>query len=197
MECHGLEMFGPIRSADDIDAIEIETGTGKVSIKIGLQFDVGAANTYILAADTAGNASWQLPSAPANTVMLFLQASPPTGWSTNNSFQDGSMLVYQDWLGEGVGIEYGGSDDPTSWTTAITVDSSDTSRHRHTMSGVTDAGDVGKLGGNDDNNLSKTAHTHTYSGVTDNNDANSEHSHGVTNDTLTPKYQEMILGTKD
>ena len=52
MECHGLEMFGPIRSADDIDAIEIETGTGKVTINEGLQFDVGAANTYILAADT-------------------------------------------------------------------------------------------------------------------------------------------------
>jgi hypothetical protein len=79
-------MFGPIRSADDIDAIEFESVTGKVSIKEGLQFDVGAAATYTLAADTDGNASWQIKSAPANTVMLFLQASPPTGWSTNDAW---------------------------------------------------------------------------------------------------------------
>jgi hypothetical protein len=196
MECHGLEMFGPIRSADDIDAIEFESVTGKVSIKEGLQFDVGAAATYTLAADTDGNASWQIKSAPANTVMLFLQASPPTGWSTNDAWQDGSMLVYQDWV-EGLGIQNGGSDDPKDWTTAITVDSSDTSQHRHSMSDVTDPADLPKAGGNDDHNLSLNGHTHAYSGITNDNDANSEHSHGVGQDTWTPKYQEVILGTKD
>jgi len=194
MECHGLEMFGPIRSADDIDAIEIETGTGKVTVNIGLQFDVGATNTYVLTADTAGNASWRLPSAPANTKMLFLQASPPTGWSTDTSFIDGSMLIYRQATGA---LYSGGSDNPINWTTAITVDSGSLSRHTHTMSGETDAGDVEKAGGNDDNNLSRNDHTHTYSGTTNSDDANSEHSHGVNQDTWTPKYQEVILGIKD
>jgi hypothetical protein len=89
------------------------------------------------------------------------------------------MLVYQDWV-EGLGIQNGGSDDPKDWTTAITVDSSDTSQHRHSMSDVTDPADLPKAGG-----------------ITNDNDANSEHSHGVGQDTWTPKYQEVILGTKD
>jgi hypothetical protein len=195
MECHGLEMFGPIRSADDIDAIEIESVTGKVSLKVGLQFDVGTnPSTKTLAADTDGNASWQIRSAPGGAKMLFLQASPPTGWSAYTSFVDGSMLIYRHWTNSGY---VGGDDDPTNWTTAITIDATDTSRHTHTMPGETDPGDYGRLGGDDDDDLSKTDHKHTYSGPTNTNDNNSIHNHNVGQDTWTPRYQEVILGEKD
>jgi hypothetical protein len=65
------------------------------------------------------------------------------------------------------------------------------------MSDETDAGDTNYTYGGDDRNIAIYNHTHVYYGLTNDDDANSEHSHGVGQDTWTPKYQEVILGTKD
>jgi hypothetical protein len=60
MECHGLEMNGPIRSADGIDAIEIEIGTGEVIINNALKLNFGTPPTVnydkTLSADPSGGA---------------------------------------------------------------------------------------------------------------------------------------------
>jgi len=198
MECHGLEMNGPIRSADGIDSIEIEIGTGKVIINNALKLNFGTppAVNYdkTLSADPSGGASWQTRSFVKNTVALFGMASPPVGWSINNSFTHGSMLVYQDWDGS---LSSGGSDTYyPGWTTAVDV-APGGGTHTHTYSGQS-----GYYSGNTNEYADAVGpcayryHRHTYSDTSEANDSNSLHNHDVTQYTLTPKYQTVIAGTK-
>ena len=197
MKCHGLEMNGPIRSADGIDSIEIESGTGKVIINNALKLNFGTPPTVnydkTLSADPSGGASWQTRSFVKNTVALFAMPSVPTGWNTNNSFTDGSMLVYQ-WVGGGGGISTGGSDSYTGWTSVVDV-APGGGTHTHTYSGQS-----GTCSGNNNeyadypNGTSYRTHKHTYSDTT--GTTGSTHVHDITQDTFVPKYNTVIAGTK-
>jgi hypothetical protein len=199
MKLHGLEMNGPIRSADGIDSIEIETGTGKVIINNALKLNFGTPPTVnydkTLSADPSGGASWQTRSFVKNTVALFAMPSVPIGWNWNNTFTDGSMLVYQNQDGN---LYSYGSDSYTSWTTAVDmVPYSWNSYHTHTYSGQsgTYSGNTNEygdwLGG-----TSYRTHRHTYSDTTPTTDANSLHNHNIVQDTFIPKYNTVIAGTK-
>jgi len=194
MKCHGLEMNGPIRSADGITSIEIENGTGKVIINNALKLNFGSPPTVnydkTLSADPSGGASWQWRSFVKNTVALFAMPSVPTGWSTNNSFVDGSMLVYQRQDGS---LSSDGSDSYTGWTTAVSV-LTNQSTHDHTYSGTTDLywEDQDQESGHG-GEIVDASHAHTYSGTTL---TDGSHIHGVTQDTFAPKYNTVIAGTK-
>jgi hypothetical protein len=52
----------------------------------------------------------------SNTVMLFGQASAPTGWTKKTDWTDNSMLIYTSGAPAA-----GGSDSPKSWATAIAI----------------------------------------------------------------------------
>jgi hypothetical protein len=196
MKLHGLEMNGPIRSADGIDAIEIETGTGKVIINNALKLNFGTPPTVnydkTLSADPSGGASWQTRSFVKNTVALFAMPSPPIGWSTNDSFVDGSMLIYQHQDGN---IYSGGSDSYTSWITDVDVDGW-AGTHTHTYSGQSGTYTVGNLNewADFDGPAAHRSHRHTYSDTT--TTIGSGHLHDITQDTFIPKYNTVIAGTK-
>ena len=197
MECHGLEMIGNFRSADDIDAIEIEAGTGKVIINNALDLDFCTppvtAYDKVLTSDADGNATWQTRSIVKDTVMLFLMGTPPTGWTKNDTFVHYSMLIYRD---PGMGFNSGGSDLPTFFTINTTTNTTG-SDHTHIYSFNTapysgnDLRDAGK----GDDRLVRSGHYHTLSGAV--YDTGSTHTHTMTTDTYSPKYQTIIAATKN
>ena len=61
---------------------------------------------------------------PAGTSMVFNQASPPVGWTKKADWAANASLIVGNTYGTG------GSDDPVSWATAVTVDAHST--HDHT-----------------------------------------------------------------
>jgi hypothetical protein len=196
MECHGLEMIGNFKSADGIDAIEIEAGTGKVIINNALDLDFGTppvtAYNKVLTSDANGNATWQTKSIVKGTVMLFLMGTPPTGWTKNDTFIHYSMLIYRD---PGMGFNSGGSDLPTFFTINTTTNTTG-SDHTHTYSFDT-APDTGATWDRQDGKARavRVGHIHTLSGPT--YDTGSTHTHTMTTDTYSPKYQTIIAATKD
>jgi len=196
MECHGLEMIGNFKSADGVDAIEIEAGTGKVIINNALDLDFGTppvtAYDKVLTSDASGNATWQTRSIVKDTVMLFLMATPPTGWTKNNTFTDYSMLIYKDYTGS---LSGGGSDDPLALTVNITTTTTG-SDHTHTYSFPTnpDSGTVKDRQDGKARNV-RVGHIHTLSGAVF--DTGSTHTHTMTTDTYYPRYQTAIAATKD
>jgi len=198
MECHGLEMIGNFNSADAINAIEIEAGTGKVIINNALDLDFGTppvtAYDKVLTSDADGNATWQTRSIEKDTKMLFLMSSAPTGWTKNDTFTDYSMLIYKDYTGSPLGN--GGADSPISFTVSPTTGTTGSS-HTHAMNGITD--DEPPHHNNESGSCSgkcavKT-HAHTYSGTT--YDTGSLHVHTMTTDNYYPRYQTAIAATKD
>lgn len=122
----------------------------------------------------------------AGTVAFFGQSAAPTGWTKKTDWTDLSMLLYT--TGD---IGSGGSDDPKNWTTALvsaahTLTEAQLAQHNHSyvrrLSGTDVAGGVNFGDGSSD---------------TGNAGSNNSHSHTLTQDTFTPKYQTMIAATKD
>jgi hypothetical protein len=195
MECHGLEMLGNFKSADGVDAIEIEAGTGKVIINNALDLDFGTppvtAYDKVLTSDADGNATWQTRSIEKDTVMLFLMTSAPTGWTKNDTFIDYSMLIYTD-----SGISSGGSDDPTFFTVNVTTGNTGSS-HTHTYNFDLDPAPDDWVKDRQDGKARNVeiGHIHNIQGPT--YDTGSLHTHAMTPDTYYPRYQTAIAATKD
>lgn len=161
------------------------------------------------------------PSVPSGTSMLFNQAAAPTGWTKKSNWANDASLV--------VGNTYasGGSDSPTSWTTAVstqnhTLTESEIPAHNHDDGTLATASDgahdhdlrasggqggstyPGSILGSPSYSLTFTAavrsagaHTHTVTGSTANTGGGSGHNHSVTQDTYTPRYVTLIAATKD
>jgi hypothetical protein len=119
MESHGLEMAGPFRSGDGVDAIEIEAGTGNVIILTDVEVDGDttftgtvkftsgspASGKVIVSQDSYGNCSWAYASIPAGEIFLFEKDTAVTGYTLLTGVDD--ALVY---ITEGSpGGEAGGS----------------------------------------------------------------------------------------
>jgi len=195
MECHGLEMIGNFKSADGIDAIEIEAGTGKVTINNALDLDFGTppvtAYDKVLTSDADGNATWQTRSIEKDTVMLFLMASPPTGWTKNDTFTHYSMLIYKD-----SGISSGGSDNPISFTINITTTTTG-SDHTHAYNFNVDPAPNDPVKDRQDGQARnvRVGHIHNIQGTVF--DTGSTHTHTMTTDNYYPRYQTAIAATKN
>lgn len=119
MESHGLEMAGPFRSGDGVDAIEIEAGTGNVNILTDVEVDGDttftgtvkftsgspASGKVVVSQDSYGKCSWLYASIPAGEIFLFEKNTVVTGYTLLTGVDD--ALVY---ITEGTaGGEAGGS----------------------------------------------------------------------------------------
>ena len=95
METHGLEMAGPFRSGDGVDAIQIASGTGNVTILTDAEIDGDAQldgtvkftsgspadGKVIVATDSNGTCSWAFASVPATEIFLFESNVQITGYT--------------------------------------------------------------------------------------------------------------------
>lgn len=150
---------------------------------------------------------------PSGTVMLFCQATAPTGWTKKSDWVGNSSIL--------VGNNYGagGTDDPISWTTAIAVAAH--AQHNHsitvnarTLSEAMLAIHDHNIGVNDsysyaNNQPASGSNVKSRYGTTENAGSNSGHNHtassgdggptthSITQDTYTPKYVTVIAAEKD
>ncbi len=120
MKAHGLEMAGPIGSGDGVDAIEIEAGTGKVTILKDIEIDGNVqidgtvqvtSGTPVLggilrATDTAGTLAWAYQSVPSGKTVLFEKNTAVTGYTLETGFDDGIVYITK---GSAAGGETGGT----------------------------------------------------------------------------------------
>ncbi len=95
MESHGLEMAGPFRSGDGVDAIQIASGTGKVTILTDAEIDGDAQldgtvkftsgspsnGKVIVATDSNGTFSWAWQSVPSTEIFIFESNAQVTGYT--------------------------------------------------------------------------------------------------------------------
>ncbi len=107
MESHGLEMAGPIRSGDGVDAIEIASGTGDVTILTDVEIDGDAQldgtvkftagspadGKVIIAADGTGTCSWEYASVPTGEIFLFEKNTAVTGYTLLTTHDNGIVYI--------------------------------------------------------------------------------------------------------
>jgi len=151
------------------------------------------------------------PVIPAGTRMLFYQAAAPTGWVTKSDFADNYSLI----LGNNYGS--GGSDNPVSWQTDISVANHAAHTHAgpshthtytdviaHTHTAYCQSGDInyGPYGGSMPPGAGVTGSTGVSTGTTaasgtaNTGNPSATLTHSVTQDTYTPVYAICVLGTK-
>jgi hypothetical protein len=121
----------------------------------------------------------------AGTIKPFGQSSAPTGWTKKTDWTDNSMLVYT--TGS---ISSGGSDDPTNWTTAISLNNE--SSHTHSMPHTHDFTQAGP-----DVYTWTDYHYRTGNPNPSATGSGSAHNHDVNQDTMVLIYQTIIMATKD
>jgi hypothetical protein len=106
MKAHGLEMKGPISSGDGVNAIEIEAGTGKVTVLTDIEIDgdvqldgnvnwtygTPLAGKVLRATDATGTLSWAYQSVPSGKTVLFEKNTAVTGYTLQTDLDD--YLVY-------------------------------------------------------------------------------------------------------
>jgi len=128
MESHGLEMAGPIRSGDGVDAILIASGTGNVNILTDAEIDGDAqldgtvkftagspANGKVVTAtDGSGTCSWAWASVPAGEIFLFENDEAVTGYTLLTGHDNGVVYITKgsDAAGEVAGTNKSGG----TWT---------------------------------------------------------------------------------
>jgi hypothetical protein len=107
MESHGLEMAGPIRSGDGVDAIEITSGTGDITILTDIEIDGDAQidgtvkftsgspadGKVILATDGNGTCSWQFASVPEGEIFLFEKDTAVAGYTLETGHNGGIVYI--------------------------------------------------------------------------------------------------------
>ncbi len=120
MKSHGLEMVGPIRSVDGIDAISIESGTGNITIYNDVEMDGTVqldgtvkftadsplAGKVIISSDASGTCSWEYASVPSGEIFLFEKNTAVTGYSLLTTHDDGVVYITK---GSAAGGETGGT----------------------------------------------------------------------------------------
>jgi hypothetical protein len=173
MKSHGLEMVGPIRSVDGVDAIEIEAGTGNILINTDLEIDgetqldgtvkftsdSPASGKVIVSTDGSGTFSWEYASVPSGEIFLFEKDTAVTGYTLLTSVDDAVVYITK---GSAAGGETGGTNksggtwtQPThehgglgAYTDYHTLDLTEIPSHRHDFSGfsafVTQGGNAGE-----------------------------------------------------
>jgi hypothetical protein len=169
----------------------------------------------------------QAQTIESTTVMLFGQASAPTGWTKKTDWADNSMIIYTTGTPGA-----GGSDSPKSWSTSVVAEAAHTHAgpshihstgnhiltiseipsHRHNIPPA-----HGNLASNSPVYITTghtfyttanlytgyegggVAHNHgnTGAGGTANTGAGASHTHDLTDSDFTPKYQEVIAATRD
>jgi len=130
----------------------------------------------------------------AGTSMIFNQASAPIGWTKKTNWANNASLI--------IGNTYanGGSDNPETWTTAISVSNhtlttAEMPSHIHNIRGgsgsISDycGGSTADYGLQNQGPSSATNTASTGSG--------SGHSHGIIQDIYAPRYQTVISASKD
>lgn len=146
---------------------------------------------------------WRTHSFPSGTVMVFSQASAPTGWTKKSDWADNASLIVGNTYGSG------GSDSPLSWTTAVVVGAHATHRHlgaahihgmahTHSLSGTSQTRTDGESNYRINSLTTGSASASvTGSGGAEYSEYGGPTEHSVTQDTYTPKYQILIAATKD
>jgi hypothetical protein len=128
MESHGLEMAGPIRSGDGIDAISIASGTGDVTILTDVEIDGDAQldgtvkftagspadGKVVTATDGSGTCSWEFASIPTGEIFLFESNAQVTGYTLLTGHDNGIVYITKgdDEGGEAAGTNKSGG----TWT---------------------------------------------------------------------------------
>jgi hypothetical protein len=128
MKAHGLEMAGPISSSDGVNAIEIEAGTGKVTILTDIEFDGNVqldgsvsvtsgtplAGKVLRSSDSVGTLSWAYQSVPSGKTVLFEKNTAVTGYTLEVDVDDSLVYITK---GSAAGGETGGTAAASgSWT---------------------------------------------------------------------------------
>lgn len=132
--------------------------------------------------------------APTNTVMLFVQSAPPTGWTQLTSFDNGMLRVVNS-----LGGSTGGTDSPISWSSAHTHTTGD-----HTLTIAEMPTHSHQVSNFDENEQGSGAFTQGSGAAqsplfTDGAGGNGSHNHGPTGSsgpTFTPRYMNVIQAQK-
>jgi hypothetical protein len=172
MESHGLEMAGPIRSGDGVDAIVITSGTGDVTILTDIEIDGDAQldgtvkftsgspadGKVIIATDGNGTCSWEFASVPEGEIFLFESNVQVTGYTLLTGVDNAIAYITEGTPGGESGTSYksGGTwTQPThihdglgSETGGHTLQLDEIPSHRHNFAGwnvfVTQGGHAGE-----------------------------------------------------
>jgi hypothetical protein len=136
--------------------------------------------------------------APAGTILVFYQATPPTGWTQITADNDSLLRV----VSSGVtGGSAGGTDSPTNYTPpshvhttgdhVLTVAQIPPHAHTFPFRFIDSTGDTEGASGRSDNGTTTTSST----------GSGSAHNHGNTGSggstAFTPKYINVIQASKD
>lgn len=185
----------PTADLADLDGIIAVTTSGTFIFSIDENSGAAESSPYVIKPDDEGGGNKRLllqrlseSAFETGTVAFYGQNTAPTGWTKKTDWTDNSMLIYT--TGN---IADAGSDDPKNWTTALasashSISIAELAYHRHDVA-LTDQDIVGA------GSMTFLSSFGTkYTGYTGSNDA---HSHTLTQDTFTPKYQTVIAATKD
>ena len=166
---------------------------------ITLRSTKGSPLSYTEMDDNFNNLNSQFAETiPANTQMLFYQASAPTGWSQVAVTADSMLRVVN--VSTGTSGTQGGSVNLSSyfsgWSTELTTLTAAQSglpshTHDYTQSIAGTSNQVNDTGGSGIRTLSTTTSTTQSTGGTA---ALSGHDHSI---TFTPRYTDVIICKKD
>ncbi len=159
MESHGLEMAGPFRSGDGVDAIQISSGTGNILIISGAEMDGDtqldgtvkftsgspADGKVIVATDSNGTFSWVWQSIPSGEIFLFEKNTAVTGYTLLTGVDNAITYITEGTPGGEAGASYksGGTwTQPThehgglgAYTGNLTLTITQIPSHRHDAAG--------------------------------------------------------------
>lgn len=160
---------------------------------------VGVADGYVLSvkASESTGLKWIIGSDvgfAAGTVILFGQASAPTGWTKKVDWADNSMLCINS-EANGTALGAGGSVNPQS-AHAHTI-SHTHSLSAHTHSGTTDNNTGAVTRSSGAVNTAAFQHSHTFETDVPSSDITGAVSTANSGNNSLPLYQEIIAATKD
>ena len=167
--------------------------TASITALTGMSAGALAWDTTLLVFKRYNGATWDVLSSttsliPAGTVMLFLQAAAPTGWTQVTAYNDKVLRLVNDNSGAAVG---------GSWTiTGITGGShaltiAELAAHTHTVSLVLASGGAGG------NPSGGTWHSSTVTSSSQGSGTAHDHGASTSDGTWRPAYQNIIACSKN
>ena len=145
------------------------------------------ANDYLKIRNAANNA-WRYLDLPSGTVVLFGQATSPTGWTKKTTWTDNAMLCINT-QADGTALASGGSANPQAAHTHTGPSHTHTGpSHSHTLTLTKAVYSAGVAG---------TACVTNVTMAASGTGATSAGGTGATGSNTIPSYQEIIACTKD
>jgi hypothetical protein len=179
---------------DNVDTVKAQHVNGSMSALVQIETILGSGTT--LKGSYADLATRLAATIPSGTVMLFVQAAAPTGWTKQTTHNDKALRLVS-----GTGAATGGSVAFTtafaSGTLTFTSDSHvlttpEIPSHSHTLTPL-----IGGIGGACPPARDTKSNTSGTGYSTDVTGGGGGHTHGITGPSLAVNYVDVIYCSKD